>query len=126
MAAGGAVAEVPCSMSSDQRSRVSRSSGSTPSMSPIMIIGRCAATSPTKSNERFARARSIRSTQIARTFASCSAMRRGVNPLFTRLRRRLCAGSSMLIMDGIGGESGRMPSALQKVSGFLATRITSS
>ena len=45
----GALIAEPRMRSSDQRSSMSRSFGSTPSMSPIMIIGSGAATSWTKS-----------------------------------------------------------------------------
>ena len=99
---------------------------STPSMSSIMIMGSGAATSRTKSNSPLARAFSIRSAQIARTLGSLSEMLRGVKPLLTSPRRWRCSGASMLIIDGMGGESGRMPWRLQKVAESFETRITSS
>ncbi len=50
---------------------------------------------------------------------SWSATRRGVKPRLTSSRRFLCSGSSMLIMDGIGGESGRCPPPLHIASGVF-------
>ena len=54
--------------------------------------------------------------------------RRGacVKPLLTSARRSLCCGSSMLIIDGSGGESGRELRREQKSSGDFETFITSS
>ena len=106
MTSGGALADVPSIRSSDQRSSLSRSSGSTPSRSPITIIGSGAATSWTKSQRPARRRASTSSLQIARILGSWSSTRRGVKPLLTSARRRRCSGSSMLIIDGIGGESG--------------------
>ena len=67
----GAVADRPPIRSSDQRSSMSWSSGSTPSRSPITIIGSGAATSRTKSKRRrSATARSISSPQMRRILGS--------------------------------------------------------
>ena len=83
---------------------------------------------------RRARSRRRRARRRARSgpcrLAGCAARgprtRRGVKPLLTRLRRCLCSGSSMLIIDGIGGESGREPWREQKVGGSRESAITSS
>ena len=62
---------------------------------------------------------------MRRIFGSWSATRRGVKPLLTRPRRCLWAGSSRLIIDGIGGESGRLLPLLQNASGRFESSITS-
>ena len=71
---------VRSSRSSLQRSSLSRSSGSTPSMSPIMAMGSGAATSRTNSQLPRVATFSISSTQISRTFACWSDTRFGVKP----------------------------------------------
>ena len=111
------------SMSSDQRSRSSRSSGATPSMSPIMIIGSGAAMSQTKSHSpRSHTASMIASHDVADLRSSLSRTRRGVKPRFTSLRRFQCSGSSMSIIIGIGPVSGRMPPAFENVVGSFDGR----
>src|SRR5262249_59181156 len=63
--------------------------------------------------------------QIAGIWGSWSSPRRGVKPLLTSARRRRCCGSSRLIIDGIGGASGRELIREQNTSGFFETAITS-
>ncbi len=75
-------------MSSLQRSRSTRSSGATPRASPIMIMGRGAATSRTRSQEPVSHTASRIESHTRRMRSSLSRTRRGVNPLFTSLRRR--------------------------------------
>ena len=91
------------SMSSDQRSRSSRSSGATPSMSPIMISGSGAAMSHTKSHSPRSHTASMISSQtVADLVLAARAPGAGVKPRFTSLRRCQCSGSSMSIIIGIG------------------------
>ena len=119
----GGLAAWPLSMSSDQRSRSSRSSGATPSMSPIMIIGRGAAMSLTKSHSPCSHTASMISSARLADLGSLSRTRRGVKPRLTSLRRCRCSGSSMSIIIGSGRLSGRMPPALREHVGSLATRL---
>jgi hypothetical protein len=95
-------------------------------MSPITIIGSGAATSRTKSQRPCPATAAMSSRQIRRSFGSWSSTRRGVKPRFTSPRRRLCSGSSMLIIDGIAGASGRELPLEQNSSGLFETRCTSS
>jgi hypothetical protein len=92
----------------------------------MTIIGSGAARSWTKSQAPRSTTRSISSLQTARMRGSWSDTRRGVKPRFTRLRRCLWRGSSRLIIDGIGGESGRELWREQKVGGSRDSAITSS
>ena len=91
-----------------------------------MIIGSGAATSLTKSHSPRSHTASMISSQPARTSVSLSRTRRGVKPLFTSFRRCRCSGSSMSIIIGSGGKSGRMPPAFENVSGCLETAFRSS
>ena len=113
------------SMSSDQRSRSRRSSGATPSMSPIMIIGSMAATSLTRSHSPCSQTESMISSQAWRTLSVSSRTRRGVKPRLTSLRRLQCSGSSMSIIIGSGPLSGRMPPALENVAESFEMAFTS-
>jgi hypothetical protein len=111
-------------MSSDQRSRSSRSSGATPSMSPISTIGSGAATSRTKSHAPRSQTLSMIASHLSRISPSRSRTRPGVKPRFTTLRRFQCSGSSMSIIIGMGPESGRMPPALENVDGSFEAPST--
>ena len=113
-------------MPSDHSSSRVRSSGATPSWSPIMIIGSIAATSVTKSHSPRSITESMISSAAARTAGSLPRTCFGVKPLFTRRRRRLCSGSSMSIIIGSAKASGRQPSAFEKRSGWRDTSRTSS
>ena len=113
------------SMSSDHRSRLSRSSGATPSMLPMTIMGRGAAMSLTKSADPCSHTRSMMASQMVRIPSSLSRIRLGVNPSLTSRRRRTCSGASVSTIIGRGKPSGRMPPALEKVPGSLETSRTS-
>ena len=118
----------PPSSSSDQRSSLSRSSGShaehvadhdhrDPARDVVHEVALAALGRPRRS----ARGRSRGSS------ARAPATRRGVKPRFTRLRRRLCSGSSRLIIDGIyESRSGRELLPEQKISGVFAIDMMSS
>ena len=112
-------------MSSDQRSRSSRSSGATPSMSPITIIGSGAAMSRTKSACPCSHTLSRMASHTLRTACSLSRMRLGVKPSLTSRRRRTCSGASKSIIIGSAGLSGRIPPALENVSGSFEISLTS-
>src|SRR6478672_10125653 len=107
----------PRRRSSDHRSRSSRSSGSTPSASPIMMSGTQAAMSQMKSHSPRSHTSSTSAWTIRWIPGSCSRTRFGVKPLATSLRRLRCSGSSMSIIIGIGPVSGRMPPAFENVVG---------
>ena len=113
------------SMSSDQPSRASRSSAATPSMLPITIMGSGAAMSRTKSADPCSHTRSMMASQIIRMPSSLSRIRRGVKPSLTRRRRRTCSGASVSIIMGSASLSGRMPPALEKVSGSFEISLMS-
>ena len=90
-----------------------------------MISGSGAAMSHTKSHSPRSQTRSMISVQMRRTVGSWSRTRRGVNPRFTSFRRREWWGSSMSIIIGSAGESGRMPPALDHTSGVRDTCLRS-
>ena len=113
------------SMSSDQASSFWRSSGAKPRASPITMSGSCAARSVTKSHSPRSQTASMISSQIRSRWARRPATRRGVNPALTSFRRSLCSGSSMSIIIGMAGLSGRMPSPLQNSSGWREAYLTS-
>ena len=93
----------PVTKSSDHFSSSSRSSGSTPSMSPMTAIGNGAAMSRTKSHSPRSQTSSIRVSQSRSIEGTLSITRLRVNPALTSLRRNRCAGSSMSIMNGMPG-----------------------
>ncbi|CFE42618.1 Uncharacterised protein [Mycobacterium tuberculosis] len=86
-------------------------------MSPITAIGSGAARSRTKSHSPRSHTASIRVSHSAAIDASLSFTRLRVKPALTSLRRNRCAGSSMSIIIGRAGWSGRMPPALENSSG---------
>ena len=64
-------------------------------------------------------------SQMVRMPSSLSRMRPGVNPSLTSRRRRTCSGASVSIIMGSGKPSGRIPPALEKVSGsFEISRMS--
>jgi hypothetical protein len=98
-----------------------------PSMSPITAIGIHCASSVTNSHSPRGETASSSSVVSLRSIGSCAATRRGVKPRFTRLRRRLCCGSSRLIIDGIHeSRSGRELLLEQNTSGCRETSMMSS
>ena len=122
--ASSAVALSPQTRSSDHFSRVARSRGNTPSMSPMTAIGRGAARSRTKSHSPRSHTASISTSQRVTIPAARSDTRLRVKPAFTSLRRTRWAGSSMSIMYGIAGWSGRMPPVEENPSGFRSASST--
>ena len=88
----------PVTRSSDHSSSMPRSSGSTPSMSPITAIGSGAAMSRTKSHSPRSQTESIRVSHSVAMDGTLSITRLRVKPALTSLRRNTCAGSSMSIM----------------------------
>ena len=111
-------------MSSDHLRNISRSSGRTPSMSPMTAIGRGAARSQTKSHSPFSHTASISVSHSESIDASRSFTRLRVNPELTSLRRNRCCGSSISIIISTPGWSGRMPPALENSSGWRSASIT--
>ena len=113
-------------MPSDHSSSCSRSSGGTPSASPIMISGSGAAMSQTKSHSPFSQTASMISSQTERIFSSLLAHPPRREAPVDQLAPRPVPGSSMSIIIGIGPLSGRMPPALEKVFGSFDTARRSS
>lgn len=111
-------------MSSDQRRNICRSSGSTPSMSPMTAMGSGAARSQTKSHSPRSQTLSIRASHSAPIEASRSLTRFRVKPALTSLRRNRWAGSSIAIIMGGASWSGRIPPALENSSGARSASIT--
>ena len=64
-------------------------------------------------------------SQMIRMPSSLSRIRRGVNPSLTSRRRRTCSGASVSIIMGRASLSGRMPPALEKVSGSFEISLMS-
>ena len=114
----------PHTRSSDHLSSIVRSSGRTPSMSPMTAIGNGAAMSRTKSHSPRSHTASIRVSHNRPIDGVLSSTRLRVNPALTSLRRNRCEGSSMSIMYGIPGCSGRIPPALENISGSRSTSMT--
>ncbi len=81
--------------------------------------------SRTKSAEPVSHTRSMIASQTARIPSSLSRIRRGVKPSLTSRRRRKCSGASVSIIMGRGNPSGRIPPALEKVSGSFEISLTS-
>ena len=108
----------PCDLSiaSDHSSSSARSSGATPSMSPMTAMGSGAAMSATKSQRPFSHTVSRMASQATRTESSMARTRRGVKPSETSRRRRTCSGASKSIIIGSAGDLGRMPCALENDS----------
>ena len=94
-------------------------------MFAIRSRGSGAAMSHTKSHSPCPATRSTMDEQIWRMVASCSRTRRGVKPLFTSLRRRVCAGSSIEIIIGSGSPCGRGALKLENVAASFSMVITS-
>ena len=111
-------------MSSDHRKRSSRSSGATPSMSPIMMSGSGAAMARTKSQLPSAQTLSRMASQTIRSLSSMARTRLGVKPSETSRRRRTCSGASKSIIIGIGPYLGRMPPALENDSVSTEASLT--
>ena len=64
-------------------------------------------------------------SQTPRIPSSLSRMRLGVKPSLTRRRRRTCSGASVSIIIGRASLSGRIPPALEKVSGSFEISLMS-
>ena len=84
--------------SSDHLRNILRSSGRTPSMSPMTAIGSGAARSQTKSHSPRSHTASINVSHSASILDSRSFTRLRVNPELTSLRRNRCCGSSISII----------------------------
>ena len=110
--------------SSDQRRNISRSSGRTPSMSPMTAIGSGAARSQTKSHSPRSHTASINVSHREMIDPSRSFTRLRVKPELTSLRRSRCCGSSISIIISTPGWSGRMPPALENSSGLRSASMT--
>ena len=82
------IPDMPSTIASDQCLNSARRSRSTPSSSAITVTGSGIASSGTRSIRPFGTAVSMQPTAISRMRGSSSAMRRGVKPRFTSLRRR--------------------------------------
>jgi hypothetical protein len=93
-------------------------------MSPMTAIGSGAARSRTKSHSPRSQTESINASHSALIDSSLSFTRFRVNPALTSLRRNTCAGSSMSIIIGMAGWSGRIPPALENNSGWRSASIT--
>ena len=91
----------------------------------MMIMGSGAAMSRTKSAVPASHTRSRMASQTLRIPSSLSRMRLGVNPPLTSRRRLTCSGASVSIIMGRGNPSGRMPPALEKVSGSFEISLMS-
>ncbi len=90
-----------------------------------MMSGSGAAMSWTKSHEPRSHTSSMISSHTTRARASMAAMRRGVNPALTSLRRRVWSGGSQSIIIGSGMNLGRVPSALENVLVSVPSVFTS-
>ena len=64
-------------------------------------------------------------SQMVRIPSSLSRIRPGVKPSLTSRRRRTCSGASKSIIMGRASLSGRMPPALEKVSGSFEISLMS-
>ena len=84
----------------------------------MTAIGSGAAMSRTKSHSPRSHTASISASHSFSMAGTLSMTRLRVNPELTSLRRRMCAGSSMSIMYGIPGWSGRMPPVDENSSGL--------
>ena len=93
-------------------------------MSPITAIGSGAAMSRTKSHSPRSQTLSISVSHSVSIDGTLSITRLRVKPALTSLRRNRCAGSSMSIMYGMPGVSGRMPPVLENSSGLRSASST--
>jgi len=87
-------------MSSVQRLKSARRSGSMPSISALTETGKAAEKSRTKSNSPLPRRGAIDSVAIALTCGVRFRIMLGINPLLANLRRRVWAGGSLVIIQG--------------------------
>ena len=90
----------------------------------MTAIGSGAARSQTKSHSPRSHTASISASHREPIAPSRSFTRLRVNPELTSLRRNRCCGSSISIIIGSGGWSGRMPPALENSSGCRSASIT--